>query len=193
MNRDLRIGLSLSLLTLGVAGAFCFRIDPAAVDPTAADPVAVDPAAVDPAVAEAADEKAIEDDSSLAANPAPVPVEPPPEPVRLTPPAPVVAAAPVPLPVPAVGPPPGADPPPPSAALAEFGAKEEPEAHETSPSDRSGPRTYTVSPGDTLSGIAERELGSHRRYHTIFEANRDTLESPDALRVGMTLRIPDRL
>ena len=184
MNRDLRIGLSLSLLTLGVAGAFCFRIDPAAVDPAAVDPAAADPADAGLAVADPAAESEA---------PVPVPADPPPDPVRLTPPpAPVAAATapPAPLPVPAVGPPPRVDPLPPPASLAGFAAEEEPTARESSPGERSGPRTYTVAPGDTLSGIAERELGSHRRYHTIFEANRDLLEHPDALRVGMTLRIP---
>ena len=186
MNRDLRIGLSLSLLTLGVAGAFCFRIDPAAVDPAAAEN-----AVAENAVAENAVGEAVENAPAPAANPAAVPADPPPEPVRLTPPpAPVVAAAPVPLPVPAVGPPPGVNSLPPAPAVADVQFDEGAEAFESSPGDRPGPRSYTVAPGDTLSGIAERELGSHRRYQTIFEANRDTLESPDALRVGMTLRIP---
>ena len=173
MNRDLRIGLSLSLLVCGAAGAFCFRADPVAVD-SPADP---------PELAEA-----------------PPPVGPPPEPVRLTPPpAPPVpselsVAGPPPAPVPAVGPPPvpivtsapvppvefaAADPPPPVTPAAAPAADP--------------PRQYTVAPGDTLSGIAERELGSHRRYSAIYEANRDRLDSPDALKVGMVLRIPDRL
>jgi nucleoid-associated protein YgaU len=51
-------------------------------------------------------------------------------------------------------------------------------------------RTHIVQPGDTLSGIALQHLGSVARYPEIFEANRDILDSPDALRLGMQLRIP---
>lgn len=49
---------------------------------------------------------------------------------------------------------------------------------------------YTVRPGDTLSGLAARFLGSHARYLELFEANRDVLSSPDDLQPRMTLRIP---
>jgi LysM repeat protein len=49
---------------------------------------------------------------------------------------------------------------------------------------------YTVRPGDTLSGIAQRLLGGARHYDRLFAANRDVLASPDALRPGMQLRIP---
>lgn len=49
---------------------------------------------------------------------------------------------------------------------------------------------YTVRYGDTLSGIADRLLGSSGRYHEIYEANRDRMESPDRLTVGATIRIP---
>ena len=50
--------------------------------------------------------------------------------------------------------------------------------------------TYTVKEGDVLSEIASRLLGSSRKYLVIYEHNRDILESPDALRAGMTLKIP---
>ncbi|MCC7409251.1 MAG: LysM peptidoglycan-binding domain-containing protein [Phycisphaeraceae bacterium] len=51
-------------------------------------------------------------------------------------------------------------------------------------------RTVTVEAGDTLTKIAERELGSQGRYREIFDANRDQLQSPDAVRQGMVLKIP---
>jgi nucleoid-associated protein YgaU len=35
-------------------------------------------------------------------------------------------------------------------------------------------------------------LGDSRRADEIFEANKDRLASPDALRVGQTLRLPAR-
>lgn len=52
--------------------------------------------------------------------------------------------------------------------------------------------TYVVRPGDTLSGLAQRFLGSTRRYRELYEANRDVLSDPDRLRQGMVLRIPPR-
>ena len=57
--------------------------------------------------------------------------------------------------------------------------------------------TYTVRAGDTLSGIARRELGDPGRYPEIFTASKDTpqpggghLSDPDAIDVGQTLTIP---
>ena len=52
------------------------------------------------------------------------------------------------------------------------------------------PTLYEVQPGDTLTRISERMLGTHRRFRELFEANRDILETPDDLRPGMKLRLP---
>jgi nucleoid-associated protein YgaU len=49
---------------------------------------------------------------------------------------------------------------------------------------------HIVQPGDTLSGLAQKYLGSVARYPVIFEANRDQLQTPDDLRLEMRLRIP---
>lgn len=49
---------------------------------------------------------------------------------------------------------------------------------------------YTVQFGDTLSGIAEKRLGSPHRYREIFDANRDRISTPDRLNVGKAIRIP---
>ncbi len=49
---------------------------------------------------------------------------------------------------------------------------------------------HEVASGETLSGIASKYLGTHRRFQELFEANRDVLKSPDAIRVGMKLKIP---
>lgn len=49
---------------------------------------------------------------------------------------------------------------------------------------------YVVRYGDTLSGIAEKFLGSQGKYMQIFEANKDRMTSPDRLEVGKPLRIP---
>jgi hypothetical protein len=52
-------------------------------------------------------------------------------------------------------------------------------------------RTHVIRSGDTLSGLASRYLGSSARFREIYEANRDQLRSPDDVREGMTLKIPD--
>ncbi|MGE0480424.1 MAG: LysM peptidoglycan-binding domain-containing protein [Phycisphaerae bacterium] len=53
-----------------------------------------------------------------------------------------------------------------------------------------GVRVYTVRKGDSLAGIAKRELGSPLRWREIFDLNRDQLPTPDSLREGMELRLP---
>lgn len=60
-------------------------------------------------------------------------------------------------------------------------------------SDSAAPLRYTVRSGDTLSGIAERFLGTRARAREVFEANRGLLPGPDHLRVGMVLNIPGAL
>ena len=52
------------------------------------------------------------------------------------------------------------------------------------------PGTYTVQSGDNLTRIAARLLGDGDRWREIYEANRDQLSSPDAVRQGQTLRLP---
>src|SRR5690606_34169520 len=53
-------------------------------------------------------------------------------------------------------------------------------------------KTHVVQSGDTLSGIAQKYLGSSARFEEIYEANRDLLKNPNDLRVGMKLKIPPR-
>ena len=50
--------------------------------------------------------------------------------------------------------------------------------------------TYTVQPGDTLSGIAKKFLGNANDYMDIFNANRDQLSDPDKIKPGQVLKIP---
>jgi nucleoid-associated protein YgaU len=47
-----------------------------------------------------------------------------------------------------------------------------------------------VKEGDTLWGIAERELGSGTRYTEIFAANREVIEDPDLIFPGQKIRLP---
>jgi len=49
---------------------------------------------------------------------------------------------------------------------------------------------YTVKPGDTLTEIAERELGTWRRYTEILKLNPDV--KAETIREGMTLRMPPK-
>jgi LysM repeat protein len=51
-------------------------------------------------------------------------------------------------------------------------------------------RVITVRRGDTLSSIAERELGAAAHWTDIFHANRAQLSDPDELAVGMRLLVP---
>lgn len=53
-----------------------------------------------------------------------------------------------------------------------------------------GERFYVVQPGDTLSGLAARYLGSIARFDELFELNRDVLRGPHDLKIGMKLRLP---
>jgi len=50
-------------------------------------------------------------------------------------------------------------------------------------------KTYTVQPGDTLSDIARRELGSASRWREIVAAN-PQLRNSEVVRTGMKLTIP---
>ena len=54
-----------------------------------------------------------------------------------------------------------------------------------------GDRVITVRSGDTLSSLAERELGSSTRWTDIFRVNRAQLSDPDELAVGMRLAVPE--
>lgn len=48
----------------------------------------------------------------------------------------------------------------------------------------------TVEPGDTLSAIADDELGSAKQYPRIVDANRDQLSDPDHIEPGWVLDVP---
>ncbi len=52
------------------------------------------------------------------------------------------------------------------------------------------PPTYTVQAGDTLWDIAYRLYGDVEKIPVLLDANRDLLPSPEALGVGMELKVP---
>ncbi len=53
-------------------------------------------------------------------------------------------------------------------------------------------RVHKIVNGDSLPSLAKRYLGSEDRAGEIFEANRDLLANPDALPIGIELRVPPR-
>lgn len=50
--------------------------------------------------------------------------------------------------------------------------------------------TYVVQPGDTLSRIAGKVYGDPAKWNLVYDANRNTLSSPESIKVGQTLIIP---
>ncbi len=52
------------------------------------------------------------------------------------------------------------------------------------------PRTYTVKRGDTLGEIAMDQLGTSKRTRDLIDANKDLIDDPNDIRVGMVLKIP---
>lgn len=52
-------------------------------------------------------------------------------------------------------------------------------------------RFYTVNRGDSLGAIAQKFYGSVDKFPVIFEANRNILSSPDRIKVGQRLAIPN--
>lgn len=74
---------------------------------------------------------------------------------------------------------------------------EEVEAEPAEPAPSSGgsgaTTEYTIRSGDSLSIIAERELGSGGRWTEVYEMNRSVIgPNPDGIRVGMRIRLPAR-
>lgn len=68
--------------------------------------------------------------------------------------------------------------------------EDSPEPKPAQPAQPPKQQIYEVKPGDTLSEIAARFLGSQAKYHLIYEANSDQLKSPNDLKPGMKLVIP---
>jgi nucleoid-associated protein YgaU len=71
-------------------------------------------------------------------------------------------------------------------------ANPRPATSAATPAARDARGTYTVRSGDVLSVLAQRLLGSARRWQELYEHNRDKIDDPDHLVAGTVLRIPDR-
>ena len=77
----------------------------------------------------------------------------------------------------------------PSAALSLDSDRKEMQSNETNENKYT---IYNVRSGDTLSRIAKRFYNDPSRWEQIYEANRDSLQSPSGIRVGQTLVIPKK-
>lgn len=53
-----------------------------------------------------------------------------------------------------------------------------------------GAQTYTIEKGDTLSAVSKRFYGKAKFWRQIYEANRDTIEDPDRIFPGQTIKLP---
>ncbi|MDD5347735.1 MAG: OmpA family protein [Candidatus Omnitrophica bacterium] len=79
---------------------------------------------------------------------------------------------------------------PPEAQKLEEGKYLQEEQEEVSGEIKVSTREYTVRKGDTLSGIAQREMGGAHRWKYLYELNKDRIKNPNRLRVGQTIIIP---
>ena len=53
-------------------------------------------------------------------------------------------------------------------------------------------KMYTVKAGDTLSDIAQSEMGDAKRWPELYAANKDAVgDNPDMIHPGLELKIPD--
>ncbi|MBN1514419.1 MAG: LysM peptidoglycan-binding domain-containing protein [Phycisphaerae bacterium] len=55
-----------------------------------------------------------------------------------------------------------------------------------------GGRTYTVKSGDSFWRIADRELGDGNRWREVYELNKDQVSTPDRLKVGQVIQLPQK-
>ncbi len=67
-----------------------------------------------------------------------------------------------------------------------------PAAHGSSPTSKAPAvaRTHKVVKGDTLRSLAKHYYNDSKRWKEIYDANRNQLSDPNALRVGQVLHIP---
>ena len=79
----------------------------------------------------------------------------------------------------------------PTAPPRNRGAIPAPRKPSSSPTARTTGRLHVVAEGDTLFSLACHYYGDGDRFMKLYRANRDRLDSPDALPTGTELIIPD--
>lgn len=76
------------------------------------------------------------------------------------------------------------------ATTAKTATPKKADAKEEPAKSASGKRIHVVKEGESLWKIAKAELGNGGRWKEIYEANKDVLSSPEAVKKGQKLRIP---
>lgn len=83
-----------------------------------------------------------------------------------------------------------AKPSPGKTTAAKTATPKKADATEEPAKSASGKRIHVVKEGESLWKIAKAELGNGGRWKEIYEANKDVLSSPEAVKKGQKLRIP---
>jgi nucleoid-associated protein YgaU len=65
-----------------------------------------------------------------------------------------------------------------------------PVAKKATTTTSAGGKVHVVKEGESLWKIAKAELGNGAHWNKIYEANKDVMKSPEALKTGMKLKIP---
>lgn len=196
MHGDKKVGLALAILLVGTVSALFFRNEP---EPALAPPQLKDPAALDEEIAQKQHNIPYLQDAETAENSAgqtPKTTEPQqrsrwemPEFLKETR---VDSSAGPPDPIASADQDSGTIPVPRHNKHWSVSTQESPPKTKTQSTALSKSlRTHRVREGETLSGLAKRYLGSSARFLEIYWANRDRLKSPNDLREGMMITIPD--
>lgn len=186
MHRDTQIGLAMSIVLIGFAAALCFPRDSREATPALplSEARKLD-AEIErlPVRTYTNLDTATEEQSTVALRPPGTAFPPAESPFDVR-----ISTQPAPAPE-------FADDPKPTGRTPQTGtiASHHPATLESADADsptQEQELVHIVRSGDTLSGLAQQYLGSVARYHEIFEANQDVLETPDDLKLNMRLRIP---
>lgn len=67
-----------------------------------------------------------------------------------------------------------------------------PGSEKEAPASEKEAKSYTIKGGDTLSDIAQEQLGDANRWKEIYEMNKDVIgDDPDMIHPGKKLKLPD--
>ena len=83
----------------------------------------------------------------------------------------------------------------PETAAPDYKAREYsvvPGSEKEAPAGEKEAKSYTIKSGDTLSDIAQEQLGDANRWKEIYEMNKDVIgDNPDMIHPGKKLKLPD--